>query len=210
MSLSAPTSLGLSILKPDAPIVQQQLPERLLDQVRAASVHTLDEVVMGFYIPQPTRSVDGTPYVNLEERACYMVDSHGVMDVSYYIDTLVKAYAKEWTAMRDGDYLICAQSLFLHNVVGGGVPLHTDHIDERDLNLPHRTFVAMVYMNEGYEGGKIEFPRQGFSHEPKFGDVLIFPTIRPHQVYPLTKGIRHSWQRSYYIVDSSGSTLPRT
>lgn len=208
--MSDAASLGRSILNPNAPILHHRLPEGMKPLLAAASAYANDEVEMGFYIPQPTRNAEGETFIDLEARACYMLNSHDCIDVSWYVDTLINAYCKEWMALQDGDYAVCAQSLFLHNVVGGGVPLHTDDDDVNNDGAPQRTLVAMTYLNDGFEGGKIEFPFKDFAHAPQTGDVLIFPTHYPHLVYPLTQGVRHAWQRTYYIVDSSGSILPRT
>lgn len=208
--MSVATSLGFSILKPNSPIVQHRIPDHLHPQLAQASAYAGDEVEMGFFIPQPVRNAEGETYIDLEKRACFMINSHDALDVSIHVDSLVRKYIDEHMALRKDDFLICAQSLFLHNVVGGGVPVHTDDDDVNNESAPQRTLVAMTYLNDGYEGGKIHFPYNGFTLEPKAGDVVIFPTNYPHLVYPLTSGVRHAWQRSYYIADITGSCLPRT
>jgi hypothetical protein len=52
----------------------------------------------------------------------------------------------------------------------------------------------VIYLNDEYEGGKIEYPDQGIAFKPKMGSMLIHRGDIPHQVQVVTSGDR------YYIT----------
>jgi hypothetical protein len=52
-----------------------------------------------------------------------------------------------------------------------------------------------VLLNRGYEGGRLEFPRQGFTNEDALvGRALLWPSLvtHPHRSTPLTSGVKYS------------------
>ena len=56
------------------------------------------------------------------------------------------------------------------------------------------TVSAVIYINDDYEGGEIEFPRlDGYVHKPKVGDIVIFPSnyIYEHASLPMKSGIKY-------------------
>lgn len=56
------------------------------------------------------------------------------------------------------------------------------------------TVSAVVYINDDYEGGEIQFPRlDGYVHKPKVGDIAIFPSnyIYEHASLPMKKGTKY-------------------
>lgn len=56
------------------------------------------------------------------------------------------------------------------------------------------TVSAVIYINDAYEGGEIKFPRlDGYVHEPKVGDIAIFPSnyIYEHASLPMRSGIKY-------------------
>lgn len=56
------------------------------------------------------------------------------------------------------------------------------------------TVSAVIYINDDYEGGEIEFPRlNGYIHKPKVGDIAIFPSnyIYEHASLPMKSGTKY-------------------
>jgi Rps23 Pro-64 3,4-dihydroxylase Tpa1-like proline 4-hydroxylase len=66
------------------------------------------------------------------------------------------------------------------------------HMD--DCAAHSRTVSAIVYFNEDYEGGEIEFPNFDVFYKPKSGDVLVFPSAFTyiHNVREITSGTRYA------------------
>jgi hypothetical protein len=67
-----------------------------------------------------------------------------------------------------------------------------NHMD--DCASHNRTVSAIVYFNDNYEGGEIEFPNFDVIYKPKAGDILVFPSIFTynHNVKEITSGTRYA------------------
>jgi hypothetical protein len=79
---------------------------------------------------------------------------------------------------------------------GSGMGPHCDNYDG------HTTlaFSMIVYLNDEYEGGEIEFPNQGISLKPEEGSLIIFPSNEPylHKVNEVLSGKRYTSHLSVY------------
>ena len=53
---------------------------------------------------------------------------------------------------------------------------------------------AILYLNEDYTGGDIEFVRKGISLKPKAGSLVIFPSSDMHKVNTVIQGNRYMTQ----------------
>ena len=68
---------------------------------------------------------------------------------------------------------------------------------QADLPLHHDVaqVSGSVKLNEGYEGGALEFPRQGFSNvDVPVGALLAWPSLvtHPHRSQPVRRGVKYS------------------
>jgi len=57
------------------------------------------------------------------------------------------------------------------------------------------TVSAVIYINDDYEGGEIEFPRlNSYVHKPKVGDIAVFPSnyIYEHASLPMKSGTKYA------------------
>jgi predicted 2-oxoglutarate/Fe(II)-dependent dioxygenase YbiX len=56
------------------------------------------------------------------------------------------------------------------------------------------TISAVVYLNDDYEGGEIEFIRQGLKVKPQAGDIILFPSnfVYEHASCEVFSGIKYS------------------
>jgi predicted 2-oxoglutarate/Fe(II)-dependent dioxygenase YbiX len=84
---------------------------------------------------------------------------------------------------------------FLHYTTGGKYDVHNDSEDIVDGHLKRvceRDLSILIYLNDDYEGGELEFPDWGIKLKPKAGTVLCFPSYIEfsHKVHPVTKGER--------------------
>ena len=66
------------------------------------------------------------------------------------------------------------------------------HIDS-GVRYP-RNVSAVLYLNDEYTGGEIEFEHYGISYKPKRGDLILFGSDFPskHRVKPVEQGIRYA------------------
>lgn len=76
------------------------------------------------------------------------------------------------------------------------------HID--GLTETGRSISAIVYLNNDYEGGEIEFVNFGIKIKPEPGMLLLFPSSYPyaHIAHPVTNGTKYAivtWIKDRYL-----------
>jgi predicted 2-oxoglutarate/Fe(II)-dependent dioxygenase YbiX len=56
------------------------------------------------------------------------------------------------------------------------------------------TVSAVVYLNDDYDGGEIEFVRQGLTVKPRAGDIVMFPSnyVYEHASLEVRSGVKYS------------------
>lgn len=81
----------------------------------------------------------------------------------------------------------------------GHLPAHQDQ------GVSTRVLSVLLYLNDDYEGGEIEFRQSGIKIKPEPGSVLFFPSnfLYVHEVYPVTKGPRYALPNWYHNVPLS-------
>jgi len=57
-----------------------------------------------------------------------------------------------------------------------------------------RAISAVLYLNDDYEGGEIEFPNFGIKIKPEAGMLVLFPSTYPyaHIAHPVTNGTKYA------------------
>lgn len=89
----------------------------------------------------------------------------------------------------------------------GHLPAHQDQ------GISTRVLSVLLYLNDNYEGGEIEFRHSNLSIKPDPGSILFFPSnfLYVHEVHPITNGIRYALPNWYHNVplemkkDSTGA-----
>jgi hypothetical protein len=68
----------------------------------------------------------------------------------------------------------------------------------------HRSVSSVMYLNEGYEGGHLDFPLQFYTYYPKAGSVLVFPSnyAFEHIANPIKSGVKYAVLAFYHDYDS--------
>jgi predicted 2-oxoglutarate/Fe(II)-dependent dioxygenase YbiX len=75
--------------------------------------------------------------------------------------------------------------------------VHNDsesYINNKLTRVVERDISILLYLNDDYEGGQIEFTQLQLTLKPKAGMLLAFPSYSEfeHKVHPVTKGTRYS------------------
>lgn len=72
--------------------------------------------------------------------------------------------------------------------VGDVLHLHVDDLGPTNTNH----MATLIYLNDNYEGGEIDFPTHKLSHKPKTGDLIMFPGNMhyAHEVKTIISGSR--------------------
>lgn len=78
----------------------------------------------------------------------------------------------------------------------GHLPAHQDQ------GVSSRVLSVLLYLNDDYEGGEIEFRHSNLKFKPQAGSVLFFPSnfLYVHEVYPVTKGPRYALPNWYHNI----------
>jgi hypothetical protein len=83
-------------------------------------------------------------------------------------------------------------------------PCRSRQPDGRPHGMPFRDFASIVYLNEGYEGGELYFPRLDLTIKPATGMLLAFTGgwYHEHGVLKVTEGERLTMP-AFYTFDPS-------
>jgi hypothetical protein len=75
---------------------------------------------------------------------------------------------------------------------GGKYEYHSDNGAASANTL--RTLSALLYLNDSYEGGEIDFPRQKVKIKPKAGMLVMFPAVANyrHASLPIVSGTKYT------------------
>ena len=71
-----------------------------------------------------------------------------------------------------------------------------------DGGVPTPSFTALLWFNEDFEGGELEFPDLDLIVKPEPGSVLVFPSILQHGVKTLISGERFVTSAYIYEIPS--------
>jgi hypothetical protein len=99
--------------------------------------------------------------------------------------------------------------------IGAGMEPHVDiqnhanplyyNIVDKDSDIPKvktkfARFGAIIYFNDDYEGGEIEYPQENFAYKPKAGSLVLHYATSVHAVLKVISGKRYT--HSTYITDA--------
>lgn len=88
---------------------------------------------------------------------------------------------------------------------GGYLPAHQDQ------GISSRLLSTVMYLNDDYEGGEIEFVHSGVKIKPPAGSIIFFPSnfIYVHEVHPITRGERYALPHWFHnredFIESDGT-----
>lgn len=65
----------------------------------------------------------------------------------------------------------------LHYAPGQELKPHYDHVGSADSYQGERIATFLLYLNDDYEGGELEFPKVGIQHRGRRGDAVFFANV---------------------------------
>jgi Rps23 Pro-64 3,4-dihydroxylase Tpa1-like proline 4-hydroxylase len=76
----------------------------------------------------------------------------------------------------------------------GHLPAHQDQ------GVSTRVLSTVMYLNDDYDGGEIEFINSKVKIKPEAGSIIFFPSnfLYVHEVHPITSGYRYSMPHWYH------------
>lgn len=127
----------------------------------------------------------------IEKRSLYIVNSL-LMAIEMCFDRYMDGHN-----LNKNDYFLDTSMLSIKKWnVGQQMGPHCDNYDGHS-NL---AFSLVLYLNDNYEGGEINFPNHGITIKPAPGSLIMFPSHEPflHQVLPIKSGIRYMLTASVF------------
>jgi hypothetical protein len=85
---------------------------------------------------------------------------------------------------------------------GGAIATHTDRDHDKDWNTYDWT--ALVYLNDDYDGGELEFNKLGYSIKPSAGSIIFFSSDEVHTAHTVVSG--NKYFIFFYIHSDVGYT----
>lgn len=79
------------------------------------------------------------------------------------------------------------------------------HVDDYD-DGENPNISVVLYLNDNYIGGELQFPDQSIKIKPKAGSVIVFPSTKPyfHESLPVESGIKYMapgfWRKNNKVV----------
>lgn len=157
---------------------------------------------------------DGGSIVDTRYRDSKAVVPRYDEELAFFIYEAVQRYFERHFLAQSSDSLVLAQHEFFAYTPGVGLKMHADdHVLKTDGSVltrdVHRGITAILYLNAGFEGGELHFPRQGVEIRPCTGMLVIFPSNKnfPHEVRPIAQGRRYSYQRIYGILNGAAQSF---
>lgn len=141
------------------------------------------------FIPQTKHIFDWDVYK--EEQRFISSELFGALDITLeHYSTELYPFAKKNIKSREN-----TMHLLKYNNAGH-LPAHQDQ------GVSTRVLSVLLYLNDDYEGGEIEFQHSKIKIKPEAGSILFFPSnfLYVHEVYPVTKGPRYSLPNWYHNV----------
>ena len=119
-----------------------------------------------------------------DEHNAELIDLHE--EIYQKLKLCIDDYAKYW-----GINVIYYEAFNFVKYEGQGkhFNIHADHGPAYNT-----TVSAVIYINDDYEGGEIQFPRlDGYTLTPKVGDIAIFPSnyVYEHASLPMKSGTKY-------------------
>lgn len=71
---------------------------------------------------------------------------------------------------------------------GKAISTHCDN--ERPDEIPY-DWTVLIYLNDDYVGGELEFNDLGYTIRPKAGSILFFPSTEIHTAWPVQQGYKY-------------------
>jgi predicted 2-oxoglutarate/Fe(II)-dependent dioxygenase YbiX len=114
-------------------------------------------------------------------------------DIKKIYETLTKSLAdcgKHYCELLNIEYINPAPISISRYEKGASMGPHVDWYGEESIQP---LMSAVLYLNDDYEGGELDFPSFGVTIKPKAGSIVIFPSVPPyyHQSLIVKSGLKY-------------------
>jgi Rps23 Pro-64 3,4-dihydroxylase Tpa1-like proline 4-hydroxylase len=125
-------------------------------------IHNLSNKNLPFY--NESMYIHNVIYTGIMTAAKHYVKNHNNIDVGFLTPLTISKY-------------------FVGKHMGPHVDAHDDD--------PSKTISCVLYLNDNYEGGELNFPEKGFMIKPEAGSLIIFPSKCLHESKIIKSGVKY-------------------
>lgn len=90
------------------------------------------------------------------------------------------------------DYLITSSQCGCKSEVSPFIVGWTEKTSQKEHTDNGNDFTAIMYLNDNYEGGELNFPTLNISIKPKKGSLIIWPGYLTHSISEISSGTRYT------------------
>ena len=192
-------------------IVPDFVPQHIIETLIKNKSDDFSPALVGFDENQKVTDYRQTKWLNLPS------DIH-----QYLFDSIPLIHEKHLQPIYHSNIKNVESPQFLRYDIGDHYKAHNDsesYIKGKLKRASKRDISLLLYLNDDYEGGELEFTKLQLTIQPKKGMLIAFPSYEDfeHKVHPVTKGTRYtivSWieteKRIYDRPYESPANLPRT
>lgn len=133
-------------------------------------------------------------------------------EMKYIADTLYGSLERAFHHYTNILYPFAAKNIkareetihLLKYAKSGHLPAHQDQ------GISSRVLSSVMYLNNNYEGGEIEFRQSNVKIKPDAGSIIFFPSnfLYVHEVHPITDGYRYAMPHWFHnmkeMIHSNG------
>ena len=115
--------------------------------------------------------------------------SNKLRDAYDILTRTLSVYGKDYAEKLNVDLGIQMPISISKYFAGASMGPHTDSGPEPTTE----NISAVLYLNDSYSGGEINFSGQGVKIKPKAGSLVIFPSVPPfyHESMPILNGVKY-------------------
>lgn len=187
------------------------IPVHIIQSLLQNKSEEYSDALVGFDDNQNTNDYRKTKWLNLPEN----IHSHLYNSIS-------QIHEKYLNPIYNSTIKTVEPPQFLRYDIGDHYDKHNDsesYVNGKLKRVVERDISILLYLNDDYEGGELEFTQLQLTIKPKKGMLIAFPSYEEfeHKVHPITKGTRYnivSWinteKRIYERPYDAPANLPRT
>jgi len=90
------------------------------------------------------------------------------------------------------NYLVTSSRCGCKSEVSPFIVAWTEGTSQKEHTDNGNDFTAIMYLNENYEGGELNFPTLDISIKPKKGSLIIWPGYLTHSISEISSGTRYT------------------
>jgi hypothetical protein len=138
----------------------------------------------------PLQSIARRPHLTMDLPVCNdRKDSYAAIELRCLFQNIMNKSLFKFMKDKNMKYMEPLRSTITVSKLLPFTPM-TEHQDITDQRVD--SFVAMLYVNDDYDGGELSLPNRKYKYKPKAGDLAYYKMNEMHGVCETTNGLRYT------------------